>query len=131
MARNANAIAREGELQPVKELTPMRPGPARIAGGCRRDGAFEVPAPGSRGRAGMFVLAAAAGLALATGVMTGTPAARAAATASARAEAAVHAHSTFDFCPCAYPQCREACFKGMASGGPASMIHRHIHLAAA
>jgi hypothetical protein len=109
----------------------MRPGPARIAGGNRRDGAFEVPAAGSRGRAGMFVLAAAAGLALATGVMAGTPAARAATAASARAQAAVHALPMFEPCPCADPACRPVCHQSIASGGPASMIHRHIPLAAA
>ena len=58
----------------------MRPGPARITSGYRRDRAPAMPAAGSRGRARMFVLAAAAGLALASGAATGTPAAHAAAT---------------------------------------------------
>jgi hypothetical protein len=71
----------------------------------------------------MFVLAAAAGLALASGAVTGTPAAHAA--AAARAAAAVRAHPGFEPCPCDHPICRPGCFQGMASGGPASMIHRH------
>ena len=58
----------------------MGPRPARITvgPGSGRDGA---PAAGPCGRAGMFVLAAAAGLALASGAVTGTPAAHAAAAA--------------------------------------------------
>lgn len=70
----------------------------------------------------MFVLAAAAGLALASGALTGTSAAHA---------AAVHARPMFDPCPCRLPACRPGCVQGVVSGGPASMIHRHIHLAAA
>jgi hypothetical protein len=65
----------------------MRPGPARIADGSGRDDAFEVPAAGSRWRAGMLALAAAAGLALASGVMTGTSDAH----AGARAAGAIRA----------------------------------------
>ena len=109
----------------------MRLGPARIAGGNRRDGAFEVPTAGSRGRAGMFVLAAAAGLALASGVLTGTPAAHAATAVPARAEAAAHAYPMFEPCPCVDPVCRPVCYQSVVSGGPAPMIHRHTHLAAA
>jgi hypothetical protein len=110
----------------------MEPGPARSsAGGNRRRGAFAVPAAGSRGRAVKFVLAAAAGLALASGVMTGTPAAHAAAAAPARAAAAVHGFPRLQPCPCDKPICRPGCFQSMADGGPASMIHRQTHLAAA
>jgi len=104
----------------------MGPGPARIvasADGNRQGGAFAVPAAGWRGRAGMFVLTAAAGLALASGAMIGTPAAHAA--------AAAHANTRFDPCPCDNPVCRSLCFQSMASGGPASMIHRQTPLAAA
>jgi hypothetical protein len=87
-----------------------------------------MPAAGSRGRAVKFVLAAAAGLALASGVMTGTPAAAHAATAvSARAAATVHAYPVFEPCPCTDRLCREVCFQGVASGGPAAMIHRQTH----
>src|SRR5690242_9983433 len=124
-------LGESGGLRPVKELSLMRPGPARIADGSRRDGAFEVPAAGLRWRAGMFVLAAAAGLALASGVMTGTSDAHAATAVSARAEAAVHAQPMFDHCPCDNPVCRSMCHQGVISGGPASVIHRHTHLAAA
>jgi hypothetical protein len=112
----------------------MGPGSARIvdgADGSHRDGAFAVPAAGSRGRAGMFVLAAAAGLALASGAVTGMPAAHAAAAVSVRAAAAMHAYPRFEPCPCDNPICRPVCFQGMAAGGPASMIHRQTHLTAA
>ena len=110
----------------------MRPGAARIAVSAgRRDGAFAVPAAGSRGRAGMFVLAAAAGLALASGAVTGMPAAHAAATASAGSAAAVHVQPIFQPCPCDKPICRPGCSQGMASAGPASTIDRPAHLAAA
>jgi hypothetical protein len=102
----------------------MRQGQPRISVGGHA--AFEVPAAGTAGRAGMFVLAAAAGLALASGVMTGTPAAHAA--VSARTAAAVRAHPMFDPCPCDNPVCRPACHQGVVSGGPASMIHRPPHL---
>jgi len=82
-----------------------------------------VPAAGWRGQAGMFVLTAAAGLALASGAMIGTPA--------AHAVAAVHAHSRFDPCPCDNPVCRPLCFQSMSSGGPANMIYRQTPPAAA
>jgi hypothetical protein len=104
----------------------MRPGSARVAGDTRRDAAFVVPAAGSPGRAGMFVLAAVAGLALASGVLTGTPAAHAA--VSARAAAVVHAHPMFEPCPCAEPLCRPVCNQSVVSGGPAATIHRPAHL---
>jgi len=90
----------------------MGPGPARSAAradGNRRDGALAVPAAGSRERAGMFVLAAAAGLALAFGAVTGMPAAHATAAVSARAAVAVHAHPRFEPCPCDNPVCRPLC----------------------
>ena len=110
----------------------MEPGPARSgAGGNRRGGAFAVPAARSRERAVKFVLAAAAGLALASGVMTGMPAAHAAAAVPARAAAAVHAYPRFDPCPCVLPICRPGCLQSAASGSPASMIYRQPHLAAA
>src|SRR5690242_15197074 len=81
-------------LQPVRELTTMGPGSARIvaSGGDLPDGAFAVPGAGSPGQAKRFVLAAAAGVALAVGAVTGTSAAHAAAVVSARPAAAVHAH---------------------------------------
>ena len=34
-------------------------------------------------------------------------------------------------CPCDNPMCRPVCFQGMASGGPAAMMHPETHLAAA
>lgn len=118
----------------MKELTIMRPGSARIvvgAGGNHRDKAFAVPATSSRGRAGMFVLTAAAGLALASGAVTGTSVAHATAVVSVREAVAVHAHPRFEPCPCDKPICRPGCSQSMASGGLASMIHRQTHLAAA
>src|SRR5690348_6530025 len=112
-------------LQPVRELTTMGPGSARIVagGGDLRDGAFAVPGAGSPGQAKRFVLAAA-GVALAAGAVTGTSAAHAAAVVSARPAAAVHAHPRLEPCPCADPLCREVCSQSMASGSPASPIHR-------
>ena len=101
----------------MKKLTPMRPGPARTVGGNRRDGAFAVPAAGSRGRPGMFVVAAAAGLALASGAVAGTPAAHAAAAVPTRAAIVVHAHPMIDHCPCDKPICRPGCVQTMASAG--------------
>jgi hypothetical protein len=113
----------------------MGPGPVRIAGGAggnRRDGAFAVPAAGSRGRAGVFVLAAAAALALASGAVTGMPAAHAAAAVTARTAAAVQAHPrVVEPCPCDNPVCRPVCHQSMASGGPAALIHRQTPRAAA
>lgn len=112
----------------------MGPGSARIgagAGGDRRDGRFAVPGTGSPGRAGRFVLAAAAGTALAAGAVTGTPAAHAAAAISARPAVAVHAHPRLDPCPCDNPICRPACYRSVSSGGPAALIHRQAHPAAA
>ena len=96
----------------------MRLGAARFTGGVRRDG---VPVAGSRGRAGMFALVAAAGLALASGAVTGTSAAYAA--VPAPAAAAVRAHLELDPCPCDNPVCRPLCHQSIAIGGPASMIH--------
>src|SRR5690348_9528080 len=96
-------------IQPAKELRKMGTGPARIVAsvdGNRWDGAFAVPAAGTRGRVGMFVLAAAAGLALASGVVTGTPAAHATVATSARAAGAAHALPRFEPCPCDNPICR-------------------------
>jgi hypothetical protein len=61
----------------------MGPGSAHIvAGRDLRDGVFAVPGAGSPGQAKRFVLAAAAGIALAAGAVTGTPAAHAAAVVS-------------------------------------------------
>jgi len=100
------------------------------AGGNRRGGALAVRAAGPRGRAGVFVLTAAAGVALAFGAVTGAPAAPATAAVTARAAAAVHAYPMFEPCPCADPPCRPVCFQSMASGGPASMIHRQTYPAA-
>ena len=104
--------------------------PARIVAGAgdrRRGGAS---AAGSPGRAGKFVLAAAAGLALAFGAVTGTTATHAAAAVSARAAVAVHALPMFEPCPCADPPCRPVCFQSAAPGGPAT-AHPQPHLAAA
>jgi hypothetical protein len=105
--------------------------PARMVagtGGSRRDGA---PAAGSPGRAGKFVLAAAAGLALAFGAVTGTTAAHAAAAVPARAAVVMHALPRFEPCPCTELVCRPVCLQGTASGGPAAMVHPQRHLAAA
>ena len=91
-----------------------------------------MPGAGSPGQAKRFVLAAAAGVALAVGAVTGTSAAHAAAVVSARPAAAVHAHHPrLEPCPCADPLCREVCSQSMASGSPASLIHRQAHLPAA
>jgi hypothetical protein len=105
----------------------MGPAPARTTDGADgncQDGAPAVPAAGSRGRAGMAVVTAAAGLALAFGVVTGTPAAHARAAVSAPPAPAVQAIPGFEPCPCDKPICRPGCSQGMASGGPALMIHR-------
>ena len=56
-------------------MAPRTARNAAGAGGNHQDGAPAVPAAGSCGRAGMFVLTAAAGLALAFGAVTGTAAA--------------------------------------------------------
>src|SRR5690242_21924843 len=103
-------------LQPVRELTTMGPGSARIvaSGGDLPDGAFAVPGAGSPGEAKRFLLAAAAGVALAVGAVTGTPTAHAAAVVSARPAAAGHAHPRLEPCPCADPLCREVCSQSMA-----------------
>jgi hypothetical protein len=100
----------------------MGSGPARITEGNRRDVA---PAAGARGRAGMFALVAAAGLALASGAVTGTPAAHAA--VAARTATAGHAHPRFEPCPCDRPICRPGCSQGMTSGDRASMIRWQAH----
>jgi len=103
----------------------MEPGPARSttdASGDRRGGTFAVPAAGSHGRAGKFVLTAAAGLALAFGAVTGTPAALAIAAVATRAAVAVHAYLRFEPCPCINPICRPGCYQSMASGGPAAVM---------
>ena len=86
-------------------------GPARIiiTGGDRREGTAALPGAARRGRAGMSVLAAAAGLAVLAGTMTGTTAARAAAPASARAAATAQSGPRFEPCPCDNPICRPVC----------------------
>jgi hypothetical protein len=64
----------------------MGPGPARVVAGAvgnRPGGASAMPAAGWRWRAGMFVLTAAAGLALASGAVTGAAQAVAVVTATA------------------------------------------------
>jgi len=112
----------------------MGPAPARItdgADGNHQDGAPAMPAAGPRGRAGMFVLSAAAGLALAFSAVTATTAAHATAAVSAPAVAAVQAIAEFEPCPCDKPICRPACSQSMTSGGPAATIHRQTHPAAA
>lgn len=111
----------------------MRPGPVRIvAGGSRRDGTVAVPGAGRRGRVRVFVLAAAAGLAVVAGAMTGTTAAHAAASVpAAHTAAAAQSHTMFEPCPCDRPICRPGCLQSMASGGAASMVLPRTHLAAA
>ena len=111
----------------------MGPRPARNTngvGGNHQDGAPAVPAAGSRARAGMLVLTAAAALALAFGAVTGTPAAPATAAVTAHTTATVGAQPEFEPCPCDKPICRPGCSQSMASGGPAAMIYRHTHPAA-
>jgi hypothetical protein len=111
----------------------MEPGTARQtvgANGNHQDGAPAVPAAGSRRRAGMFALTAAAVLALAFAAATGTPAAPATAAITARTAATMDAQPEFDPCPCDNPVCRPLCFQSMTSGGPASMIYPHTHPAA-
>src|SRR5215472_13035085 len=72
-ARQAHSAALGEQRRPVRELTEMRPRPVRIvAGGSRREGTVAVPRVGRRVR--MFVLAAAAGLAVLAGAMTSTTA---------------------------------------------------------
>lgn len=87
--------------------------PVRIvAGGSRRrEGTAAIPGTGRRGRAGMPVLAAAAGLAILAGTITGTTAARAAASVSAPAATAAQSGPQFDPCPCDNPVCRPLCFQ--------------------
>lgn len=102
----------------------MEPGPSRsavAAGGDRGGGAFAVPAAGSRGWAGKFVLTAAAGLAMAFGAVTGTPA-LATAAVTTRTAVAVHACPAFEPCPCINPICSPRCYLNMASGGPAAVM---------
>src|SRR5215469_10340060 len=122
-----------GDLGPVKELTEMRPGPVRIAvGGSRQEGTVAIPGAGRRARVRMFVLAAAAGLAVLAGAMTGTTAAHAAASApAAHAATAAQSHPMFEPCPCADPACRPVCFQSMAFAAPASTTHQQAHLTAA
>jgi len=103
----------------------MEPGPARSAadaGRDRRGGAFAVPAAASRGRAGQFVLTAAAGHAMAFGAVTGTPAALATAAVASGTAVAVHAFPAFEPCPCINPVCRPGCYQSMASGGAAAVM---------
>jgi hypothetical protein len=88
----------------------MQMGPVRIVtGGGRREGTAAIPRAARRGRAGMSVLAAAAGLAILTGTITGTTAARAAAPASAHATATAQPGPRFEPCPCDNPICRPVC----------------------
>jgi len=94
----------------------MGPRPAHIAAdadGNRRDGAFAVPATRSRGRWGMFILTAAAGLALGSAAVTGTPGGHAAAAVSARPVVAVQAHPGVEPCLCDNPVCRPVCHQSM------------------
>jgi hypothetical protein len=85
-------------------------GPGRIVtGGDRRERAAAIPGAARRGRAGMSVLAAAAGLAVLAGTITGTTAARAAASVSARAAATAQPGPRFEPCPCDMPICRPGC----------------------
>jgi hypothetical protein len=80
----------------------MEPTTARNAVGAdgnHQDGAPAVPAAGSRGRAAMFVLTAAAALALAVGAVTGTPPNTAASVALAHAGT-----STAINCPPPHPE---------------------------
>jgi hypothetical protein len=113
--------------------------PVRIVAGNSREEPFAIPAAGRRGRARMFALAAAAGLAVLAGTMTGATAAHAAASSPAHAAASVSADAAtaaqsrprFDPCPCDNPVCRPACFQTTAAGSPAATTHRQTHLTAA
>jgi len=78
----------------------------------------------------MFVLTAAAGLALAFGAVTGMPAAPATAAVTTQTAATADAQPEFEPCPCINPLCRPGCSQSMAPGGPAAMIHRQTHPAA-
>jgi hypothetical protein len=101
----------------------MEPGTARVTRDTDSDRCSRALAAGWRGWAGMFILAAAAGLALASGAATGPPAARAA--------VAVQSHPAFEPCPCDHPVCRPLCLGSVAPGGPAPMIRQHTLLTAA
>ena len=111
----------------------MRPGPVRIAfGGSRQEGTVAIPGASRRGRMRMFVLAAAAGLAVLAGAMTGTTAAHAAASVpAAHAAAGAQSQPMIEPCPCDKPICRPGCFQSMASGAPAATARQRTHLAAA
>jgi len=93
----------------------MESGTARVTHDADSDPCSGPPAAGLRARAGMFVLSAAAGLALASGAAAGPSAARAAVAVSARAAVTVQSHPAFVFCPCDKPVCRPACLR---SGAP-------------
>lgn len=80
-----------------------------VTDGDRRERAAAIPGAARRGRAGMSVLAAAAGLAVLTGTITGMTAARAAASVTTRATATAQPGPRFDPCPCDNPICRPAC----------------------
>lgn len=80
-----------------------------VTGGGRREGTAAIPGADRRGRAGMSVLAAAAGLAVLAGTITGTTAARAAAPASAHTAATAQPGPRFEPCPCDNPICRPVC----------------------
>jgi hypothetical protein len=111
----------------------MRPGPMRILpGGSHREGVLAIPGAGRRERVRMFILAAAAGLAVVAGAMAGATAAHAAASVpAAHAAAVAQSHLMVDPCPCDNPVCRPLCFQSMTSGAPAATIHRRTHLTAA
>jgi len=87
---------------------------ARVTHDSDSDPRSGPPAAGLRGRAGMFILAAAAGLALACGAAAGPPAAHAAVAVSARAAVTVQSHPAFEPCPCDHPVCRPLCLQGVA-----------------
>lgn len=80
-----------------------------VTGGVRRERTAAVSGAARRGRAGMSVLAAAAGLAVLAGTITGTTAARAAAPTSAHATATAQPGPRFEPCPCDHPVCRPLC----------------------
>ena len=101
----------------------MEPGTACVTHDANSGHSSGLAAAGLRGRAGMFILAAAAGLALASGAAAGPPAALAAVT--------MQSHAVVEPCPCINPLCRPGCLGSVSPGGPASTIRPHMLLAAA
>jgi len=91
----------------------MGASPAQVvAGGSRRyrrHATLAVPPGRWRGRAGMLIMAAAAGLAVLPGTMTGAPSALAVAAVPVQAAATAHSLPLVEPCPCANPLCKNGC----------------------